>query len=696
MILMERNLEEFRRELLAEVIDRSRGEVESEHYDGTTPDFKENIFTKIFVEYLTENGMTEEPNICYLQRRTGYGNVKVNAYNIDAEARKIDLFITLFHDTVELPMLSKSNIRDACDQTLRFFKLSKTGYHDKMEQSSEQFSMIKEIYMERFNIQFIHVYLLTDGILPSDLSYTEDDDEEKVQFQYWDVKRLNRFVTSNMRDAIEIEIGKYGEYSIECLPLKNHPEYYSAYLTILPGKLLSDLYEEYGSALLELNVRSFLQGKGKVNKGIRETLKEEPDFFMAYNNGVSMTADKLEFKHDENGAIVLDRVVGLQIVNGGQTVASIHRAHRVDKYELRNVYVQAKITVIDPEKVEYMVPKITRFANSQNKVNDADFFSNDPFHIELQKLSETIWTPGEQSRWFYERTRGLYQVTKAKDAPTDAKRRQFERSMPPSQRFSKVDVAKYINAWELLPHIVSLGGQKNFTYFMNRVLRIRGKDWRPNSEFYKTLVGKAILYKTAEFIVKQNGIPSYRSNIVAYTVAYLSHRALNRIDFVEIWNKQKVSKGIEEAIGLWCIEIHKHIVESSGDRNVGEWCKKETTWQSIKSLNLEIPKALEDDFVDDSITDFESENYSGQTELTGEDYENIARVMSVDGITWYKIHSWGKTTKNLESWQCGIAYTLSGMAADNWIKKPSAKQARQGVKILELAIPVMTASENEE
>ncbi len=696
MILMERNLEEFRRELLAEVIDRSKGEVESELYEGTTPDFKENIFTKIFVEYLTENGVTDEPSICYLQRRTGYGNVKVNAYNIDVEASRIDLFITLFHDTAELPMLSKSNIRDACDQVLRFLKLSKTGYHDKMEQSSEQFSMVKEIYKERSDIQFIHVYLLTDGILPSDFSYTEDNEEEKIHYQYWDVKRLNRFVSANMRDTIEIDIGKYGEYSIECLPLKSHPESYSAYLTILPGKLLSDLYEEYGSALLELNVRSFLQARGKVNKGIRETLKDEPEFFMAYNNGVSMTAEKLEFKHDENGAIRLDKVVGLQIVNGGQTVASIHRAHRVDKYELGNVYVQAKITVIDPEKIDYMVPKITRYANSQNKVNDADFFSNDPFHIELQKLSETVWVLGEQSRWFYERTRGLYQVTKSKDAPTDAKRRQFEKSMPPSQRFSKVDVAKYINSWEMLPHIVSLGGQKNFTYFMNRVLRTRGKDWQPDAEFYKTLVGKAILYKTAEVIVKQNEIQSYRSNIVTYTVAYLSHRALNRIDFIEIWNNQRVSKGIEEAMESWSIEIHKHIVETAGDRNVGEWCKKETTWESIKSLNLEIPKALEDDFIDESVTVLENEKDDGQTELTGEDYENIARVTSVDGITWYKIHGWGKATKKLESWQCGIALTLSGLAADNWIKKPSAKQARQGVKILRIAIPIITAGENED
>lgn len=693
---MERNLEEFRRELLSEVIDRSTGEVESEIYEGIPPDFKENIFTKIFVEYLTENGMIEEPILCYLQRKTGYGNVKVNAYDIDIEAKQIDLYVTLFYDTVELPVLSKSNVREACDQVLRFLKLSKTGYHDKMEQSSEQFNMLKEIYQERLNIKFIRVYLFTDGILPLDFPYTEDNEEEMIHYQYWDVKRLNRFITSNMRDVIEIEIGKYGEYSIECLPLKSQPETYSAYLAILPGKLLSDLYEDYGSALLELNVRSFLQGRGKVNKGIRETLKYEPEFFMAYNNGVSMTADKLEFKQDENNAIILHKVHGLQIVNGGQTVASIHRAHRIDKYELKNVYVQAKITVIVSEKVDDMVPKITRYANSQNKVNDADFFSNDPFHIELQKLSETIWVPGEQSRWFYERTRGLYQVTKAKDAPTDAKRRQFERTLPPSQRFSKVDVAKYINSWEMLPYIVSLGGQKNFTYFMNKVLRVRGKDWQPNSEFYKTLIGKAILYKTAEGIIKQSDIPSYRSNIVSYTVAYLSHRSVNRIDFMEIWNKQKVSKGIEEAIKAWSVQIHRYIVESAGDRNVGEWCKKETTWESVKSLTFEIPEDLINDFIYKSATDSENEENSEQVEITGEDLENIARVMSFEGITWYKIYSWGKTTKKLESWQCGIAYTLSGMAVDNWIKRPSAKQARQGVKILEMANTIINESESVE
>ncbi len=693
---MEHNLEEFRRQILAEIIDRSKGEVEDDLHDGIKPDFKENIFTEIFVEYLTEGGVIDEPRLCYLQRKTGHGNVKVNAYNIDYEAYRIDLFISLFYGGEESVKLSKTNLRDACDQVLRFFKLSKTEYHEKMEQSSDQFIMLKEIYKERFNIQFIHIYVLTDGIISSDLAYTEDDEEEKLHYQYWDIKRLSRFIASDMRDSIEIEISKFGEYSIECLSLKNHPKYYSAFLTILPGKLLSDLYDVYGSALLELNVRSFLQARGKVNKGIRETLKDEPGSFMAYNNGVSMTADDIKFKRDENNAIILDKVVGLQIVNGGQTVASIHRADKVDRYELENVYVQAKITVIDHEKAESMVPKITRYANSQNKVNDADFYSNHPFHIELQKLSETNWVPGEQSRWFYERTRGLYQVTKSKDAPTDAKRRRFEKSMPPSKRFSKVDVAKYINSWAMLPHIVSLGGQKNFNYFMSKVIKLRGKEWQINDEFYRILVGKAILYKTAEVIVKHNEIPSYRSNVVAYTVSYLSYRALDRINFVEIWNHQKVSTGIEDAMKLWSIEIHKHIVESAGDRNVGEWCKKETTWESIKSLNLEIPKSLDDDLVNQSTVIIESEKDNEQPDLTSEDYENISRVMSIDGLMWYKIHSWGKKTKRLESWQCGIAHTLSGMAADNWVKKPSAKQAKQGVKILEQSYPILQENENEE
>ena len=122
---------------------------------------------------------------------------------------------------------------------------------------------------------------------------------------------------------------------------------FDVYLAILPGNLLHQLYHEFGARLLELNVRSFLQARGKVNRGIRDTLKDEPSAFIAYNNGISATASEVTLVPLPEGGTGIAAMRDLQIVNGGQTTASVHRAS-VTGVDLTAVFVQAKVTVIEP------------------------------------------------------------------------------------------------------------------------------------------------------------------------------------------------------------------------------------------------------------------------------------------------------------------------------------------------------------
>jgi AIPR protein len=184
------------------------------------------------------------------------------------------------------------------------------------------------------------------------------------------------------------------------------------------------------SLLLELNVRSFLSARGKINSGIRRTLREEPDRFLAYNNGIVVTVDELETITLEDRRPAIRSLRGLQIVNGGQTTASIHRARKVDRADISSVMVPAKITRIDPAHQEEVVRNISRYANTQNVIQMADFSANEPFHIEIERLSERIWCPGEQGRWFYERARGQYQVAKSNAAATRGRRRRFNEQTP--------------------------------------------------------------------------------------------------------------------------------------------------------------------------------------------------------------------------------------------------------------------------
>jgi hypothetical protein len=251
------------------------------------------------------------------------------------------------------------------------------------------------------------------------------------------------------------------------------------------------MYEEFGPRLLEYNVRAFLQAAGKVNRGIRDTLKGEPHHFMAYNNGISLTVDGLTSELGDDG-LKITAFRGLQIVNGGQTTASIHRARKRDRLDLSRVHVAAKITRLPPESVEEMVPKISRFANTQNVIQEADFSSNEPFHIALERMSKTVWCPGEQSRWFYERSRGQYSTAMNIEGTTPARLRGFRERTPPSQRFSKTDLAKVLNSWNRLPHIVSGGAQKNFVAFMRALRDNRGATWEPDEAFFRDVVAQVM------------------------------------------------------------------------------------------------------------------------------------------------------------------------------------------------------------
>ena len=299
---------------------------------------------------------------------------------------------------------------------------------------------------------------------------------------------------------------------------------YQTILAVVPGDVLMDVYGEYGSRLLQLNVRSFLQARGKVNQGIRRTILDEPDRFLAYNNGISATASAVKLTSMPDGGLGIQSLDNLQIVNGGQTTASLYHAAVKDRANIDHIQVQMKLTVVEPDRLDEIVPLISRYANSQNKVNEADFSANHPFHVEIEKLSRTIWAPAadgtqRQTRWFYERARGQYQDALSR-AGTPARQRQFKETHPAAQRFAKTDLAKFEMAWDRLPHLVSLGAQKCFREF---TIRLTDRaDQSVDQAYFANLIAKAILFRRTEKLVSTLQLGGYRANVVAYVVALLS------------------------------------------------------------------------------------------------------------------------------------------------------------------------------
>ena len=675
-------LESFRTDFRAELRDRIGG-----WKDGQQPDFRENAFTQIMLDYLAEHDVADGATVCHYTTVTSRGGrVKINAWKYDEEDNQVTICVSLFYDTENTEMvriLTKAEIDDVFEQAKRFFRLALDGHHQKMEPSSEACKAMQLLYdlandteEKEIKISTVEIILFTDGTLPQiDLS-TPGKGDTSYSFRYdaWDLMRLYRVISPEFpNEPITIDFPE----GFPVLSAGRNADDHQVHLALLPGRLLAELYGEYGSRLLDLNVRSFLQIRGKVNKGIRETLKREPERFLAYNNGISATAEKVDVITGADGIPVIRSLTGFQVVNGGQTIASLHRAQQVDKYDISNVKVQTKITQVKTEAIHELAPLISRYANSQNKVSDADFSSNDPFNIEIQRLSERIWTPGEQSRWFYERMRGQYQVERSRNGTSHAKLKEFDRKCPSGQRFSKTDSAKYLQSWEQYPYIVARGAQKNFVFFMERIQKEYGRDWRPNDHYYKELIAKAIIFRAADHISKNEGISSYKANVVASLVSLLSKRYGKAIDLNDIWIKQKIPHVIEKILEVWSLPVHAILIETAAGRNVTEWCKSEDSWKALLSKAPEMPDALHGEI---------SKSLLPTTRFVDYGYrENKIRAMRLNGHEWIKLSKWGSHSRKLNDVQCGIAATLAGYANGGWMQEPSFKQARQAVRILKIA-----------
>ncbi len=551
--------------------------------------FREDAFTQLMTESLIEAGELEDGHVCYHSAR----GIKVNGYNIQEDEGRLDLFVSICTQEVPPATVGKNDVETAFKRLVGFLSKAFKGYHQSIEEASCVFDLAQLIHSLRDQLTRIRFFLFTDGLTTLQMKQNQEKDGRIYSFHIWDIQRTYRCISSGQkREAIEIDFEiQYGT-SVPCLPMPTSSGAdYDTCLVILPGEILYKLYAEYGSRLLQRNVRSFLQARGKVNKGIRKTILEEPHRFLAYNNGISATAEAVKFVDMPEGGKGICWIRDLQIVNGGQTTASIYHAARKDKADISGIYVQAKLTIVDQEQVDAIVPLISRYANNQNKVSDADFSANDPFHIRVEELSRTIWAPTvdgtqRQTRWFYERARGQYLDAKNRELSA-AKQKQFTNTHPPNQKFTKTDLAKYENTWEQLPHLVSLGAQKNFCRFTDRLVE-RGA-FEVGEDYFRRLIAKAILFKRAEKLVQTEQFGGYRANIVTYSLSYLSHVTAQCVDLDTVWKEQSVPSVLQETIVLIARQVHQIITNPPAGGNVTEWCKKEACWRRVRELEIDLP-----------------------------------------------------------------------------------------------------------
>lgn len=579
----EHELAAFAEMLTEEVKDRSHGTAEGGQWT-------ENAFVDVVSEHLAEIGMFDNPVVCFHQGRVGQGIFRLNGYATSDDSGRLDVFVAMYDDgDIEPRSITSTDLSRVAGQAARAIQAGVRGAHREMERASDQYAMMQRISeIAADGMSEARVFVLTNGMFPAKGVKPLKVGNIAVAFELYDLRRLMRTMSSGQnRDIIDIDVVSLDLQPIPCVAMPASAGEYESYLAIIPGEALYRLYDEFGPRLLEYNVRAFLQSTGKINRGIRDTLRDEPHHFMAYNNGISATVDEIRTTPAADG-LKITGFRGLQIVNGGQTTASIHRARKRDRLDLSRVHVAAKITRLPSERIEEMVPKISRFANTQNVIQEADFSSNEPFHIALERLSKTTWAPGERSRWFYERSRGQYRTAMNIEGFTPARLKEFRERTPAAQRFAKTDLARAVNSWGELPHVVSSGAQKNFVTFMKALRESNGAQWEPDEDYFRKTVAKVILFSVAQRVVRQVGFPAYRANIATYLVAYLSHRSAGAVDLDIVWRRQGVSTSMEHLLRIWSHAIDREIQNSAAGRNITEWCKKEGCWNACRNLQLEL------------------------------------------------------------------------------------------------------------
>lgn len=670
-----KSLENFSQDIHQQVI--ATADIEGEEA------FREDKFTELMIEYLTDAGEVDDGIVCSYRAK----GLQVNGYSLSEDEEVFDIFISKYTSVVPPETVISADVVAGFKRGLNFVDKALTGLYQSLEEASPVFDLAQRIYDVRKSVTKVRLLYLTDGLVKDVKLKDTELNGVIVSYHLWDIERLYKVWTSGKkRETIEIDFEERFGQSIPCLKMpKGNPDY-TTYLAIFPANVLVDLYGEYGTRLLERNVRSFLQARGQVNSGIRRTILEEPYMFLAYNNGIAGTSEMIQTIEQPDGGLTIKRLRDFQIVNGAQTTASLYHATKKDKADVSEVFVQVKLTVVDDlDKMDKFVPLISQYSNSQNKVQTADFSANDPFHREIEELSRTIWAPAQQgtqrqTRWYYERARGQYTDDKNREG-TPARKKAFELVNPNSQKFTKTDLAKFENTWDQLPYLVSRGAQKNFREFTIRLKDRHGRS--PNQTYFQRLAAKALMFRAAEKIVQARKYGGYRANIVTYTLALISHLSAQRLDLDTIWKNQVLSPALRNAIDSISEVVFEHIVNAPGNANITEWCKKEECWKQLKDKGIVLPSALSAELLTANHKVEDVASGKGEWEETETDSIDTATVTAVGADVWFQLSSWAKETDNLQPWQRGIAYSVGQLLARG--RKPSRKQTQHSVKILEEA-----------
>lgn len=546
-------------------------------------------FKTLFLSYLTEAGETLVSDCMLVDFKKDSENMKLDGYAFSEYFRSLTLLVSKYQAKPNPEKIKKTEIDKLLKKVSKFYKTCGTNDFEALEESSDGYQAYKFIKGHKADIETVNIILLTNDetirYIPDDVHYGKIT----VRFDVWDIERLYQSVlggTAVERQLVVKLKKKYGE-SLPLIKVKGDNEIYDCYIGVISGELLARIYETEGQDLIQKNVRSFLQAIGKVNKGIKLSLANEPQMFMAYNNGISTIAESIAIDEGRSSGDIVDvtEITGWQIVNGGQTTASIYNAYKA-KLPLEQVNVQIKLSVIkQKDRAEEIIHNISKYANSQNKINMSDFNANDAYHVKMERLSRATPIPVAKGKstdyWFYERARGQYLVELNRQ-PTAAAKKEFKSRCPKNRCISKTVAAKCVMAYRGYPDIVSKGLETSFIYFSDMVSK--GEVPEPSEKSYIGMIAKVILFNSCDEIVKNLKFGGFKAQQDYYTVALFGKYYSDLFDPREIWDKQSINAETAKTIEELAYFVWNHFQKPTVPGvNIGQWCKKEECWELLQA-----------------------------------------------------------------------------------------------------------------
>jgi len=615
--------------------------------------------------------------------------MEVYGYDYDDDRKILTVLNHQFFQDENIQTFTKVQMEAKFNRLKSFLNKAIDGLYNDMEETSEAYSMAYNIYkyFQRGQLLRVRFMLLTDGKATRNLLELPSDAIKSValDFRVIDIGYLHNIYESETKSTVsDIEV------DLPCLKINDEQNSYQSYLTVINGDHLVNIYEEHGQKLFEQNVRTFLQFKGNVNKGLKITIEHKPEMFFAYNNGITATASEIELGEDGH----LKKIKNFQIVNGGQTTSAIYAAKRTSLIDVSQVSVQMKLSVVkDPSKQDDFVSKVAEYANTQNKINNSDFFSNSPFHKDMKEYSNRIYAPAiggaqRRTKWFYERVRGEYLNSQAYLKTSE--KNSFALENPKSQVVDKTLLSKTEIMWHRRPDVVSKGAQESFKRFAEDITELLEKDNLAITEtYFRDAICRVILFRITEKLV--SAAPwydgGYRAQTVAYSISYLSELVLTsglQLNFDLIWELQEIPNELIEMLKVITEKVYQKITHpATGYANISQWAKNNMCWEAVKNIDIDFPELDERLFVHREEKNYKTKE-SKDAKMLEKAIDNQVFVIKVSVADWKMINAHYRAYKGirtLTTLQLGILEKM----ASGLISLPSEKQAKILYQIYEAA-----------